>query len=34
MSTRRKLNFLLEEFPSRDREKPDGGTQDPVPPTP
>ncbi len=23
--------FLLEEFPPRDREKPDGGTQDPTP---
>ena len=26
--------FLLEEFPPRDREKPDGGTQEPTPPAP
>ena len=34
MSTRRKFSFLLEEFPPRDREKPDGGTQEPTPPAP
>ena len=29
-----RARFLLEEFPPRDREKPDGGTQDPTPPAP
>ena len=29
-----RARFLLEQFPPRDREKPDGGTQDPVPPAP
>ena len=29
-----RARFLLEEFPPRDREKPDGGTQEPTPPAP